>query len=164
MRERHLRVVGDDELPRTIVEYLGRNDDINLAKRLGGQAHWLWAADAYGIVTSGSTEADVVHCDVGSYVPVEYVAMRRLTKVEEIHDWTQRVDEVTLPSRAVAVFRVRDEALVETEWLERSPDGVADYAEVAVATDAPITLIDDEYFHWMSRIAHPAFSRLTIVK
>lgn len=55
------------------------------------------------------------------------------------------------------VFRIRDEALVETEWLEQSPDGVAaDYVS-AVATDAPITLIDDEYFHWMSRIAHPAF-------
>ena len=143
----HLRLLGRDELPRTLLEYVSYRDiEPYLASSLGGCGLWLVARDAYGIVDEGDTAADVVHCSPGAYVPVEYVGLRYLEVVEDTDDYTERVVSITPPIEKVAVFMVREDSMNEAEWLQRSVDGVSDYAEVAVALDAPLTLLDQEAY------------------
>lgn len=68
MRERHLRVVGTMNYPAPSLNIsVGITISI-LRNGLAGKRTG-YGPLMRGIVTSGSTEADVVHCDVGSYVP-----------------------------------------------------------------------------------------------
>ncbi len=162
--ERHLRVVGDHEVPRTIAEFAGR-EGIDLARTLGDAGLWLWAAEAYGFVVQGDTEADVVRCEPGHYIPVKYAENRRLTKLEDTNDYTEAIVELPIPNELVAVFSVRDEVVDEIDFLDQSPDGVQDYAELGIPFSAPVTVLDDdEYNALMKQPPMPPRPRLKLCK
>lgn len=146
--KRHLNLVGPQESihPRTLEQYVGTDDlDQGLRERLGSDALWLVAQDGYGIVVAGMDEADCLDCMSSTYIPVTYVGVRRLQKVEYTDEYRQRVIEIKPPEEDVAVFAI-DIDRAEEQWGRDDAHEVLDYAEIAVQSDQLITLLDENEY------------------
>lgn len=174
---RHLHLAAPNELglPRTLRGYAETTRERvgeALHQKLGEASLWLQAlGKLYGIVEPGSTEAGVL--DGGKfYLPVVFAGMRRLTQVED-YRYGRNVFSIPTPRSEVAVFGIRD--------LDTGPDlgdfdlinnpnsydmfmgaGVADYREIAVGIEQPITLLDDDEY-WAALDAPFAYPPIRLI-
>lgn len=143
--ERHLSVVREHTHPQALAEYAGDDVSRGLETKLGSDALWLVAQEGYGIVVAGADEADCLEGMGSTHIPVTYVGLRQLRKVEHVDEYRQCVVELTPPVDPVAVFAINDEHPYN-EWGSGDAHEVLDYAEVAVIVTQPIQLLDDDEY------------------
>lgn len=142
----HLRLVGDNELPKTLRGYAEVQSrlmvDSTLQTKLGQASLWLQTnGDIYGIRVFGSDEARLEHG--GSFfIPVSYVGTRRLTHVDaQLADGT--LYTVSPPRSPVAVFNISHNTSGDSEFMDTD---IANCLQVGVRTEQAITLLDDDEY------------------
>ncbi|MBC7764098.1 hypothetical protein H7Y29_00100 [Microbacteriaceae bacterium] len=155
-RARHLIIAETTDLPNTLGEYAGiSNIDAGLREKLGKECLWLFAAEMYGIVSTGDTTADYLGLTDGIGVPAWYVGLRELTAIQDTDEFDRQTVSFPAPHESVAVFSI-DQVTEETEdQLLVSGNMVADYAEVAVRLGQAVTVL--EYYEYNPN--HPKWWR-----
>lgn len=142
-----LRLVGDNELPRTLRELAGyESSDLRASNKLqlelGKASFWLQTyGDIYGIRTIGSDDARLLRG--GSfYIPVSYVGTRWLDHVDTLYDDGTLIT-VTPPGLPVAIFNISHNVTGDAEYMDTD---IADCLQIGVRTEQAITLLDDNEY------------------
>lgn len=144
-----LHVTTPDELPRTLIEHgrrIRKEADRSLGRAIvrdiANRALWLQTnGPLYCLRQFGDTDARLEFYN--GFLPVEYNGLRKLTSVDtEVSPGV--VTSSGVPGSPLCAFALRYEASGNSAFTDSA---IADYHEVAVSANQPITLLEeDDYF------------------
>lgn len=142
--QRQLRIVKNNEGPRNLREYAEEgNVDVNLRVKLGQDSLWLLSYEMYGCMQPGDLHADVLPDMHGVAMPVRYVGLRQLERVDDSFAFSDALMPHEVPINPIAVFAVEADRLTGAS---NEADACMDYAEVGVRLEQKIALLEAEEY------------------